>query len=550
MNACCDQGGDSSERNLEASQFLQAYQESTSVWDISDWMLWKMDQGEDVLVLAVVTLRHRIRNYLNELSPLQHSALFRRLVTYSKCANKNGMQQLVGYLSVSIADLLLRLRWRMMIDLCVNNLFKKAPPVFFQVLEVMPVEAVHFNETQHLKTETKGLLDCLNWLQDRDEVDGTRLHRACFLICASWTRTHFLSIDNLMNHKVIENAFQVMNEPKLFDGEISKEASECLCALLEHVAHARKNLSINWNLEDKIYKSCSAIKLPILQNEIKQMKATAGLYIQVTETYACLDAVHTPSELLDRGPNCYELLLQVATHCDLDIILSSMPLWHKLFDQIPFQFEKALCETYCSIVVSALNIFYKKCRLPEDRMQPGSHASDTMTELRNHVKDLLYNVSDLEGIMNLKSFTRKMIETAFGLENAWDDIEASFFFLTAVIPKLLRQDKELIIELIKILPNRAFDYKSHPAVCQQVIILNTECHKCFDDPLQRHQFVEQMIDFGFHLESGLHDRDTLEVIIKSCHILDKCRHKDLIAFENGLLWLEDKLSKIPGESMH
>ncbi|XP_034490344.1 uncharacterized protein LOC117793988 [Drosophila innubila] len=548
MNAYCDRCGDSTGHNNGATQFLRKYQESTITWIISEGLLWDMEEREDVLVLAVVTLRHKIRRHLNEVSAAEQSEFYQRLIIYIKCAASNGMKQLFIQLSVVIADLLLRLKLNgMLMEVIMTSLFEEAPTALCQLLKVLPLEAMHLGEKQQLEDESKELMQCLIWLQNRTDLDVTCLNRFCFLICASWSRAHLLSLEQLMSHKVIENAFLLMINPTLFEGELCMEASECLVALLEHVLHEKKYQSIDLNLESRIFKFCCSIQFPISESESNLMKATAQLHIQMAETYACLHTVLPPGALLEQGPFCFELLLHVANHCDPDTIISSMPMWHKLFAQIPFRFEQKRCTLYYSIVARALDVFFKQCRLPNERLILGSQACDTMTELRNHVQDLLPHIGDLEEIITLKSLTDQLIYTAFGNQSHWMDIEASLFFLKPLIPKLLQQHRQLIIQLIENLPNYIIDPKIHPAVCQQIILLNTECHKCFDNQFLRHKFVSQLIGFRSHLGISPNDRDILEVIIKSCNTLQGCRPSDLISYEEEFRSLAESLSNMPKE---
>ncbi|KAL7740454.1 hypothetical protein ACLKA6_013245 [Drosophila palustris] len=522
MKDCCDSFGDSSDRNKAASKFLEEYQELASSWSLSMGLLSTMELPEDVLVLAAITLRHRIRNHLNDQSAVQQTQLFERLIISMKYASNNCMEQLMTHLSVAIADLLLRSGWGKLMEKCVTSLSNEESPALFKLLEMLPVEALNLKETQQLEDESWKLLKFLTWLIDREDVDDTFVHSSGFKICASWISLHFLSLDELINHIVIINAFHIMENPGSCEGELSQDASDCLVALLKLVPHARNNQSINWYLEDEIFNMCCSIKLPILEHETNQMNATARLYIQLAESYVGLNAENSPVALQGRAPCCFELLSRVARHCDLDMILSSMPAWHELF-------ERQLSESYCDFLGPALDIFFKKCRLPNEPLIRGSQDFDTMTELRGHVKDMLESVSHLDINITLENFIDKLIEKVFGDKSAWYDVEESLFFIAPFIPKLFQKRRQILIELMKTLPGHIFDDEIHPAVCQQMIILNTECHKFIDSPMQRYSFVDQLIGLRWLLRKSPNDLDVLDVIDKSHTILDSLYPKKLFA---------------------
>lgn len=546
MNACFDVRGNWSNLNKAATEFLEKYQESSSSWKISDGMLWDMDEREDLLVLAVVTLRYRIRNHLHELTDKEQSDIFNRFVTYVRCATTNHMQHLLLHLSVAIADLVLR--WRLdepILKLVVNNFFVEMPAALFQLLKVLPVEAILLDEKQRLEGESIAFLRYLTWVQNRTDLDYICLNRACLLICASWTRSHFLSLEQLATNNVMEMAFHLMLNPTLFEGELNMEASECIVALLEHVSHLKENQAIDLGLELQIFHYCSSISFPTSHDDKKLIKATAQIYIQMTETYACLNVRHPPSVPLEQGPFCFELLLNVANHCDQSTIISSMPLWHKLFDQLPFRFEPERCILYHSIVTRALDAFFRQCRLPSERLARNSAAFDALMELRNHVKDLLPNISELGETVTLESFTDQLVLAAFGTNGHWADIETSLLFLIPLIPKIALKHPELIVEMVENLPNYILDSNLHPTVCQQIIALNTECHKYYDNHFQRHKFVSQLLGFSAHLGNAPTDRDTLEVIIQSCNVLYNCRANDLSSYEPELRSLVETLEKMP-----
>ncbi|KAH8299230.1 hypothetical protein KR044_002054 [Drosophila immigrans] len=484
-----------------------------------------------------------------------HHKLFGHFIRHIVSAHNSGMKKLMESLGSAIAALMLRMKSDFA-TLCAGvtpttNLAAIAPAAYFEVMQMLPVEAKLLNEEARLHCEIPNLMEQLDVLW-RLWYDGTTyMLRGCMRVCCTWTDAHLLPVDALVGHSVVSIAFALINDYKLLEGELYGQASELLSALIEHVLHVRQNSLLSAELEAHIYELCCMVPVPS-EAPMEIRTAAAYFFMKSTKVFAGLNPGQPSSKLTERGPFCYGQLLQVAKCCDRKTVTASISNWMKLFEYLPHCFEYATHQLFHPTIVLIIDALYDVCRHPQERPKSNSPEYEDMQEYRCQLVDLLAEFINLSDMFPLKTFVMKYITTALDPKTAWMDVEASLFFVRAVVTKMSGKSADEVRETLFDLLHRYIDIRAlNPAVSQQIIRLCAECHKRVDRSELRWPYIQQLIDIGmaiFNAQTNMEQddiHDTLDVIIESCKLLGKYHPTDLVTFQEQFDALQDLATKHP-----
>lgn len=482
----------------QACHFLEAFQMSPQAWSICSELLKELtEQKLSVLILSATILRQKIRDEINLLSDGQQVELRDILVERLICAAKtkrDGIERIVRLIALAIADMGLRMRnWPLMLTDIIVDLWQPAPLALLQVIQLLGEQPTDVQQQQLLARHGDVMMKMLNQFQTRLDLDTIEMWRGCMLAYAAWARGSLLpvTLEHLLDHRVVAHAIAVLEHPAVMHRQLYAEASECFSATVGSVeSHPDSHNQVALrNVRARIFAIAKQLAAKFPELKPKERPHCAKIYNRLTEVFGGLDPSRDVNALLDGGPFCFELQLQVMNNCHIGTVLGSLELWQELADQLQSRLELELYFFYEPLVKGFVRSVYRLCRLPPHFEQLTDEQMDMMDSFRNLLADLLPKMADL---MGLDEVVVEQMACIHNPNSAELDIELALFFVTTLLESIQMHLPQVLENLVNSLPKLFVSKQYAVPVYKQGILCLAACHNVLDRKQLRHELVQQL----------------------------------------------------------
>lgn len=484
----------------QACHFLEAFQMSPQAWSICNELLKELTVHKlNVLFLCATILRQKIRDEMILLSHREQMELRDTLLEHLKSASqtkREGIERIIRLISLTIADMGLRMRnWPTMLTDITCELWQSAPLALLQVVQLMGEQPTDVEQRQLLTRQANDMMKLLNLIQTHLHVNNIEMWRGCLLCYAAWARGSLLpvSLEQLLDHSVVVQAIALLEHPGMMEHQLYAEASECFSATVGSVeSHPEsRNLEALRKVRARIFEIAKKLDATFSELLPKEKPHCAKVYNRLTEVFGGLDPIRDSNALLESGPFCFELQLQVASNCHISTVLGCLELWQGLVEQLQSRLELELYFLYEPVMRNFACSVYRLCHLPALFDQMTDEQMDIMTSFRTVVTDMLPKMVDLLGLHKLIG---EQMERIHSQRSTVLDIELALFFVSPLLDKIKVDLPQVLEDLMCYLPKIFGRTLYAVPVHKQVIHCLTVCHSALDHVQPRHVLVQHLAE--------------------------------------------------------